>query len=160
MPDDAYNALTHGITAQSIILPGEQLDDWEEYLHAILGSYEPETRLEEALATRVAEILWRLRRVAQAESDIVAAAQDRLDDWYNERLRIGAQTTPPQAPPRQPATSRIPEHKDAEHIIRYEAHLNRQLTQTMHELEALQSRRQGKDTPLARVDFLSLARGH
>jgi hypothetical protein len=158
MSDDIYNALTHGITAQSIILPSEHYDDWEEHQHAIVKSYEPDTPLEQALASRIAEILWRLRRVARAESDLVAATQDHLDDWYNERLRIGAQSTPPQIPPRPPVAARIPEQKDADHIIRYEAHLNRQLTQTMHELEALQSRRQGKDTPLARVDFLSLAR--
>ncbi len=36
--------------------------------------------------------------------------------------------------------------------MRYEAHLHRQLLQTMHELEALQARRQGHATPLARLD--------
>jgi hypothetical protein len=41
-----------------------------------------------------------------------------------------------------------------ERIPRYEAHLHRQLMQTMHELEALQARRRGEVTPLGRVDVV------
>ncbi len=37
-------------------------------------------------------------------------------------------------------------------VVRYEAHLNRQLHQALHELEALQARRHGESAPLARVD--------
>jgi hypothetical protein len=40
--------------------------------------------------------------------------------------------------------------------VRFEAHLNRQLMQTLHELEALQSRRRGSPSPLARVDVHGL----
>jgi hypothetical protein len=39
-------------------------------------------------------------------------------------------------------------------VIRYEAHLNRQLVLTMHELEALQARRRGAVNPLARLDVV------
>ena len=38
-------------------------------------------------------------------------------------------------------------------IMRYEAHLHRQYIQTLHELEALQLRRQGAPSPLARLDI-------
>jgi hypothetical protein len=38
-------------------------------------------------------------------------------------------------------------------VVRYEAHLTRQLNSTLHELEALQARRQGQPTPLARVEL-------
>jgi hypothetical protein len=44
------------------------------------------------------------------------------------------------------------EQADLQRIIRYEAHLSRQMYQALHELEALQSRRRGAATPLARVD--------
>jgi hypothetical protein len=39
-----------------------------------------------------------------------------------------------------------------EKVMRYEAHLGRQLTSTLHELEALQKRREGEPTPMARLD--------
>jgi len=51
----------------------------------------------------------------------------------------------------------LPNEDTLNKVIRYEAHLHRQLLQTMHELEALQARRQGRQTPLARVDVQGLA---
>ena len=50
----------------------------------------------------------------------------------------------------------LPDESTLEKIVRYEAHLNRQLNQTLHELEALQARRQGGVTPLARLDVQGL----
>jgi hypothetical protein len=41
---------------------------------------------------------------------------------------------------------------DLQRISRYEAHLSRQMYQALHELEALQTRREGKAAPLARLD--------
>jgi hypothetical protein len=46
----------------------------------------------------------------------------------------------------------IPGGEALERVMRYEARLHRQLLQTMHELEALQARRQGRAAALARVD--------
>jgi hypothetical protein len=46
----------------------------------------------------------------------------------------------------------IPSGPTLERVMRYEAHLHRQLVQSMHELEALQARRRGEATPLARLD--------
>ncbi len=50
----------------------------------------------------------------------------------------------------------LPDDQSLGKVIRYEAHLHRQLLQTMHELEALQARRQGRQTPLVRVDAQGL----
>lgn len=47
----------------------------------------------------------------------------------------------------------LPEERDLNKIMRYESHLNRQLYQAMHEVEALQARRQGGHSPLARLDI-------
>lgn len=46
----------------------------------------------------------------------------------------------------------LPDGGTLQKLVRYEAHLNRQLYQALHELEALQARRQGEPAPLARVD--------
>jgi hypothetical protein len=46
----------------------------------------------------------------------------------------------------------LPGESDLKMIARYEAHLSRQMYQALHELEALQKRRSGEATPLARVD--------
>ncbi len=50
----------------------------------------------------------------------------------------------------------LPDAATLNQVMRYEAHLNRQFNQTLHELEALQARRQGGVAPLARVDVQGL----
>jgi hypothetical protein len=46
----------------------------------------------------------------------------------------------------------LPDEKTLEKVARYEAHLSRGLYKALHELEALQVRRQGGAAPLARLD--------
>ena len=46
----------------------------------------------------------------------------------------------------------LPDEKTLEKVARYEAHLLRGLYKALHELEALQARRSGGATPLARLD--------
>jgi hypothetical protein len=50
----------------------------------------------------------------------------------------------------------LPNREDADKVMRYEAHLHRQLLQTLHELEAMQARRTGQAAPLARLDVQGL----
>lgn len=50
----------------------------------------------------------------------------------------------------------LPDEKTLEKVSRYEAHLWRQSAQALHELEALQARRQGGTVPLARLDVQGL----
>jgi hypothetical protein len=46
----------------------------------------------------------------------------------------------------------LPRVEILEKVARYEAHLSRQLYKAVHELEALQARREGGSVPLARLD--------
>ena len=50
----------------------------------------------------------------------------------------------------------LPDEKTLEKVARYEAHLSRLLHKTLHELEALQTRRLGGSAPLARLDIEGL----
>ncbi len=153
----AANAVTHGLTARNITIPAEDPREWDDHAASILDSYEPQTPLERALAIRVAELFWRLRRVTRFESHSIADRQREVDDTYRRRQEIAEEDATAE-PPRVPFPVLLPRAQDAGRILRYETRINRQLMQAMHELEALQSRRHGKHTPLARVDFLSLAR--
>jgi hypothetical protein len=49
--------------------------------------------------------------------------------------------------------SMLPDEETLAKITRYEAHLNRQMYQALHELEALQARRFGQAAPLARLEI-------
>lgn len=184
----AASRLTGGLTsAAPIVLPrGESEQEWREFHRQVVSQCEPAGPVEAALAARVAELLWRLRRVARAERQFVAASEMRRDVVEHHRDleradRAGA--APPDAPVLDDAARRarlrsvfggyteavladhaerlaaaefpvlLPEDRHLDKIIRYEAHLSRQLNRTMHELEALQNRRRGDPSPLARLDI-------
>ena len=53
----------------------------------------------------------------------------------------------------------LPKVEILEKVARYEAHLSRGLYKALHELEALQARRQGGSAPLARLDANGLTEG-
>jgi hypothetical protein len=81
---------------------------------------------------------------------------DRLEDSLQSARRdlAAAEEQVPQAVARAERVSNeqlLPAHGELDRVIRYEAHLSRQLLATMHELEALQARREGQPTPLARL---------
>jgi len=46
----------------------------------------------------------------------------------------------------------LPQEADLQKISRYEAHISREMYKALHELEALQARRNGGSAPLARID--------
>jgi hypothetical protein len=97
---------------------------------AIVDALAPAGPVELALAERVATALWRLQRVTAYEGAAIA-----------ERQHLAT------------ASARLLPHPlDIDKIIRYEAHLNRQLYQALHQLEAMRAERHGQSTPLLRVD--------
>jgi hypothetical protein len=124
------NALTHGIASARLVVPGESAAEWEGSRQAMIEALAPAGPVEVALAERVATALWRLRRVAAYETASIA-----------ERQHLAT------------ASARLLPHPlDLDKVIRYEAHLSRQLYQALHQLEAMRAERQGQPTPLLRVD--------
>jgi len=55
------------------------------------------------------------------------------------------------------STLLLPHPLDLDKIIRFEAHLTRQLYQALHELEAMRIERRGQLAPLLRVDVNAAA---
>lgn len=88
----SQNALTHGLVARKVLVRGESAEAWEMYRAAVLDDLAPVGVVEQTLAGRIAELLWRLTRagaaeaalatyaVAEAERVAWAAAVDALDD--------------------------------------------------------------------------------
>jgi hypothetical protein len=82
------------------------------------------------LADRVASAVWRLHRVTAYEEAAIAERQDL--ETASARL--------------------LPHPLDIDKIIRYEAHLSRQLYQALHEFESMRAERRGQPAPLVRID--------
>jgi len=123
------NAVRSGIHATDPVIPGiERIEDWEAHRAGVLESLAPGGYLEAKLAERVAFGLWRLNRVIAYEQAEFTHVNKGREEF------------------------RLPLSNELDKIMRYEAHLSRQLYQAKHELEALQQQRRGEATPLARLD--------
>lgn len=73
------NALSHGLTARSVVVRGESAEQWETFRDATLADLDARGAVEHALATRVAELLWRLQRAGAAEAAVANFAVDRAE---------------------------------------------------------------------------------
>ena len=153
----SQNARRYGLRAEPLVIPGiETEEDWRDFEQAVVTGLRPANEVESALAARVAELLWRLTRIRRAEGDAIAERQfrdDKANFYLRERKERQGSTSDPASPPVYVPPPRVlASEADLYQIIRYEAHLGRQLRTTLHELEALQARRTGKPAPLARLD--------
>jgi hypothetical protein len=160
--DNWRSALSHGITSNAPVIPHmEDENAWHRHLHGIRASIAPEGHLEHALAERVANLLWRLNRVTRYEvvvtmHHIGSTTHDvAVADSYRARtLSKGVLVEPDPDEVAALQQARIlPDSRELDKIMRYETHIHRQLLQTLHELEALQARRRGEPTHLARLDI-------
>jgi hypothetical protein len=95
------NAWRHGLTAETIVSVAENAADYEIFEARIVSDYKPQTAVETALVTRLASLLWRLRRATAIESGLlqiqaktlqartrplssaIAPAKDQLRVFYN-----------------------------------------------------------------------------
>ncbi len=160
-----FNAAKFGLYSESPVLPEvEDEDEWVEHRRGVFEAVVPFDYLEEALAERVALILWRFKRLVRYEREQVRNRQssitrdlavvafvekrqltkepeqrdlDTINRWLMDRL--------------------IPEEKELNLLMRYEGRLHRHLLQLLHELEAMKARRRGEPAPLARLDIQGLA---
>jgi hypothetical protein len=131
---------------EEISIPGvpENTEEWEGYdgwsagaVRAGIGAIatatneDPEELLEVATDFARRDIISKEQAAEQVERDLQRMSRERL----------------------------LPDEKTLEKVARYEAHLSRGLYKSLHELEALQTRRLGGAAPLARLDVDGLAEG-
>jgi hypothetical protein len=138
------NALRHGILSTNPVLPVvENEADWQAHLDGQIAALEPQGDLELVLAHRIALTLWRLNRLIGYERHILKPSPLYLSYLEDPRLKDAELPFPDHALP----------SNSIEDVQRYEAHLHRIFLKDLHELEALQTRRRGDPTLLARVEI-------
>src|SRR4051812_49772122 len=82
------NGLAHGLRADTPVIAGEDASVWEAHREGILRDLAPVGAIEEALAQRVALLLWRLARVARFETLNIASWQERIDNDIADAWRF------------------------------------------------------------------------
>jgi hypothetical protein len=65
------NAIRHGLTAETVIDTLEDAADYRAFERAIKSDYSPQTAIESQLVSRLASLLWRLRRAVIVESGLL-----------------------------------------------------------------------------------------
>src|SRR3954466_9597299 len=60
----SMNAVTHGLTADEIVLPGEDEEEWAALCEQFDADLRARGATERELVTRVCILSWRLRRIA------------------------------------------------------------------------------------------------
>jgi hypothetical protein len=154
------NAETHGLLSNTPVLDIEGPADWDAHLQGVLESLAPEGYLETTIAHRVATLLWRIARVVRYETEMLSLNTDYEPERETLQLFNAKSVEEVVALARNNrdrrqfiATRLIPGEMTGPMIMRYEGHLHRLYTQTLHELEAAQTRRKGGTSPLTRFDI-------
>jgi hypothetical protein len=140
------NNLKHGLlSADPVIDSVEDRTAWDEHLQGILESKQPVGYEETLVATRIAVLQWRLFRPTRYETEMLSKSLENFANEPDPRGFVAARL--------------IPGEQLGPKIMRYEAHLHREWLQTQHEYEAMQARRRGERTPLARLDITGAPAG-
>lgn len=64
----AGNAVKHGLFAQRLILPDENMDEYAQLIHGLVSSLNPVGILEQLLVEKIAVATWKQLRLTRAES--------------------------------------------------------------------------------------------
>lgn len=70
----SLNALRHGLTAKSAVLPSEDAAAYEQHRRQFLDEYQPATPTETQLVTELIDTSWRLNRIPLLEADLLHRA--------------------------------------------------------------------------------------
>jgi hypothetical protein len=146
------NANKHGLLSE--VIPGHEVDAYTRHLELIRAHYEPCGYLEEVLTERIANILWRLARVARYEQAVIKRNVDHhlrrdsgasLPELLTELDQLAESREPDAAELIQYATTYLNEAVAlsslpadlVDKVPRYEAHLDRSLRRAMEQLQDL-----------------------
>src|SRR5262249_19691700 len=145
-----FNPVRHGLRSFAPVIGLEREEDWDRHLRGIITRLSPEDELEAVLAERIAALLWRLKRGLVFETESIEVGLARMgQEWADHRqyaadlakipfYGAAADRTPERAwVARREAQRRLPSGATLEKVMRYEAHLQRQLVRMLHELEIL-----------------------
>jgi hypothetical protein len=70
----SLNALSHGLTARTAVLPTEDPDAYQRHIQQFLDEYAPATPTETQLVHEIADTGWRLNRIPFLEAELLSRA--------------------------------------------------------------------------------------
>jgi hypothetical protein len=73
------NAMKYGVTGQLVVIPEEDLELYESHKKSFQAEYQPHGATEENLVQALADVSWRLNRVALLESNLLSISYTPRD---------------------------------------------------------------------------------
>lgn len=134
----ALNALRHGLTARTVILPEADVAAFQAHCASFQDEFRPRTQSEKRIVQSMAEIQWRLDRIAAVEINLFALAGRQGE---NDAVTDDAQV---QYELRGAALLRDNSHSLI-HVSLYEHRLRRQYRELARDLYRLQWQQKYRD---------------
>lgn len=119
----ALNPIKHGVLSEKALSRYEDREAYEDLVARLMDDHRPASALEEALVQRLANLLWRERRLGHAEADLLTQQHDDASD-----SPFGS-------------SQRYVQLQDQFLIGRYQGMLGRQIRDTLRDLRDEQERR-------------------
>jgi hypothetical protein len=119
----ALNALTHGLTARTAVLPSEDPAAYEQHHRQFHDEYRPATPTETQLVHELADTSWRMNRIPLLEADVLSRAQS------------------PASSPEPPAFDIVDAHRLLASLSIHGQRLSRQFQKTLIQLREIQAER-------------------
>jgi len=123
----ALNALTHGLTCRTAVLPSEDPAAYERHRRQFQEEYRPATPTEAQLVHELADTSWRLNRIPLLEADLLSRAQS------------------PTLSPEPPAFDIVDAHRALATLGLHGQRLSRQFHKTLEHLSQIQLERRERE---------------
>jgi len=132
-PPVRVNALRHGLTGRTVLLPSDDLDLYRAHVKSVTAGLNPEGPEETQLAALIADAYWRLNRIQSIEDGLFAR-------------RFALDGPPLATHPRADtalvhAEAYLAHSRELERLTLYEARIHRSLRHAAARLETLQKAR-------------------
>jgi hypothetical protein len=86
----SMNSLKHGLTAKTVVLPGENKADFDRLHEQLMEEHAPAGALETELVAEIAACLWRLQRARRYESKVLETSS--FEVFVSNKLGKGFET--------------------------------------------------------------------
>ncbi len=134
----SQNAVTHGLFAESVLLPNESPDRFRALHTAYLNAFQPESQETRDLVETLTVSRWRLRRIWTIEAANLTLEQRAQSDSTQDE-------DPPTKPPLAVRALSLPP-RSLEALSRHEARCHRAYNQALDRLLRIQAAKRKSDT--------------
>jgi len=130
----ALNALRHGLTGHTIVLPSEDLAAYQRHIQSFVDEYHPKTATEKQLVQSLSDTAWRLNRIPALENNLLTLGITENDHRVH--------TSHPEADAALAMALSLREHNRTFAALSMHGHrLSRQFERTLQQLREIQAAR-------------------